>query len=335
MMRSLSSVLKLLLIIMIGAPNVLFASAGDDPGSGDTVKVMLAELKISPGIKNLSYPEVEAAFNFACTLSGKFKMISGAKVDSILKMYINEKQKPTIAEMASRLGAGRIGALSINRIGNMLRVYLRFVDTQDSNEVMGTGYAQLRYRDKKTGEIIYIVPLLSAIQRAVAGALRDTTLYAGVKKEYIVYPAPTLVVGSINYQNDESLPRWEIFEDKSVSSFDAVETIFKEALLFPHYITYDIESRDSIYALSGLYLAENFNTPGSNEINSLYKAAVDYYITGTLKRMNNGAEVELTLCRIGKNKLQPVKTEKDYLHNDSTTDLREILKHLTAKLLEK
>ena len=66
----------------------------------------------------------------------------------------------------------------------------------------------------------------------------------------------------------------------------------------------------------------------------LGKFQVDYYITGTLQRISEGAELELGLYKIKDEKLYPIRSEKGILKEDDIYKLRELASSLTKQLLK-
>ncbi len=148
-----------------------------------------------------------------------------------------------------------------------------------------------------------------------------------------VLAAPTLVVGGLYFINDEKLQQWELFKTKQITSFDAVETIFRQALNSKRYVAFDMATRDSIYAMFNMYAVENYHPASTHEIEALGRFDVKYYITGTFKRTKQGAEIELILSEIIGGKLKAIRTEKSVLAEDNLDEFRESLSNLTSRLL--
>lgn len=296
--------------------------------------VLIADVQIASHLKEISVYKVEAALNLACEMTGKYRIIPLYVRDSIVDKFSKEGKEPTVALIASHMKANMIVFININSIGNMLRVAFSGVNSGDSSDSPGTGYAQIRYREEKTNKVVYDPTLLAAMQRAFAEMVKDTLLYSNAEGAYRVFPAKTLAIGGIDFQDDTTMAKWGLFNNKSVVSYNAVESIFQEAFKNDKYIIYDIDTRDSIYSYFKLLLVENFNPPSKTEIDALSKFEVEYYITGVFKRVSSGAVIELYLCLISGSDLHIVKKEMDIVTNDSKVEFNDKLNKLTRKLLE-
>jgi hypothetical protein len=213
----------------------------------------------------------------------------------------------------------------------MLRADIEAVSADSSlYERHGIGYGLMRYRNSKTGDIIYDPTLLTAIQRAISVVYTDSlSLESGM----IYNPVPTLVIGGFEYIDDKSLPEWDLFKTKEVSSFDAVGTIYDIVKDNRKYETYDTESLDSIYALYKIYGIEYCNPVNSIEIKALYEMEVDYFIAGKITRIPDGARIEISLYKIEKNLLRKLKSEKCMILNDNIDETRKVVKNLTNSLV--
>ncbi len=296
------------------------------------IYVLIADEQVAPRLKEITPFKIEAAVNLACKLTGKYVLIPKQVRDSIVDLFAAEKKEPTVAAIAQRLKADRILFVNVNSIGNMLRVAVSGVNTHDSSDRSGVGYEQIRYREEKTNKVVYDPSLLRATQRAFASMEKDSLMYDKADNGLRVFPAKTLVVGSIDFQDDSALKKWDLFQNKSLSSYDAVETVFRGVFDDPKYVVYDTESRDSIYAAFKMMLPDNSNPVSQAEVDALGKFEVDYFITGQFKRVNSGAIVELYLCQIDGKNLHMIKKEMDVLTQDSNPEFRKVLQNLVKKL---
>ncbi len=296
--------------------------------------VLIADIQVAKHLAGISVYKVEAALNLACELSGKYRLVPLSARDSIVEKFSKEGKEPTVALIAGHLKVDRIIFLDINSIGNMLRVSLSGVNTRDSSDMRGTGYSQIRYREEKTNKVVYDPTLLAATQRAFADMEKDSLMYDGAEGGYRVFPAKTLVIGGIEFQDDTLQRKWDLFEERTVVSYDAIENIFQEAFKSSKYVVYDTDTRDSIYSYFKLFLVENFNPPNKAEIEALSKFEVDYYLTGVFKRVSSGAIIEMYLCSIIGTDLHIIKKEMDVLANDSKVAFAEVMRKMTKKLLE-
>ncbi|WP_410969021.1 hypothetical protein, partial [Salmonella sp. SAL4444] len=80
-------------------------------------------------------------------------------------------------------------------------------------------------------------------------------------------------------------------------SYAVVLDIIRTVLDNPHYVVYDMDTRDSVYALNGLYLIENYSAPSTLELQILERFDVNNYITGAFYREVDGrATLSMSLC---------------------------------------
>jgi hypothetical protein len=297
--------------------------------------ILVASVKANDKAKAITDTKVEAAMDIIAGLSRKYSIVPAKVRDSIVGKLKSEGIEPTAERVARELNAGRILFFNISRLENILRVDVSEAMTgQPSKTSDGTGYAALRYRHMADEEIVYDPPLLEAMQRAFALAEKDSFMFAYVDKEFRVLPAETMVIGGLDFQDDQYIePKWEIFDKKEVNSYDASETIFSAARDNPKYVVFDIATRDSAYALFNMHMVENYRPPTNYEINALNKLEIKYYITGIIKRTADGANITLHLCRIGENNLNIVNSVSGTITEDKVAGLRKVLMELTAKLL--
>jgi len=162
----------------------------------------------------------------------------------------------------------------------------------------------------------------------------DSNLYADVDSVFQVRPVPTLVISSLIFTDNDSIDTWDLFTEKEIKSYFAIETIFEQAVKTHNFAVYDIASRDSIYKLFNLSIPENFRTPTTIELSCLENLKVDYYITGEFKRTEAGASVSLFLMQIVDKSVVLVKKESEFLYEDSLVKFKDVLLSLTKKLIE-
>jgi len=275
-----------------------------------------------------------AALSLAMAWTNKYVLIPADSVDMAIEELEREINYVKPNDLAYYFKADYILFTDSHRFGNMLRTNLTLFKANDPVPVNdGVGYAYLNYRDAND-DIVFDPSLLLSIQRAFADCLRDTNLYAHLDTVYQAYPAPTLAIGSIHYIEHPELVGWNIFESKILSSYDAVQTIFQAAQKSLHYAVFDIETRDAIYGNFNLYGIENYHPALPEEINALASYEVEYYVWGTLKRTRNGAELELSLGKITKQGVLPVKTSVGFVEEDSIEELRSEITRVSKELLD-
>lgn len=297
------------------------------------IMILLGNVDLGHEVQDLELTKIEAGLHLACELSKKFRIIPVSRRDSVINFLMEQKKEPTAENLAKELKADKVYFVLINRLHNMLRIDLTAFDRKTpQKKYKGIGYANLRYREQETDKIIYDPALLKAFQRAIAGAERDTMLYSYLDENLKVFPASSLIVGGIDFQEDKNLPSWKLYEKKVVTSFDATEIIFNEIKDHPKFAVYDNPSRDSLYSLFHMHIVENYRPPTSFEILALNAMEVDYYITGLLKRTIDGALLELVLCRVNKKSLEVIKSEKEIIYQDSIEEFRTAIKNCTKKI---
>lgn len=326
----MKKVLFILVIILI-----MTNSMKGEPSDSSKIRVLLANIKISENAKEISESKVDAAFHLATLLSDKYESIPINIRDSVVSSLLKDSLKPSALDVAQHLKAGRIISISVNQFKNMLRVEIVSSTIQQWPEKnTGVGFSLIHFRKYDEDKLLYDPSLLEAMQRAFAIAENDSLLFAKVEGKLNALPAKTLVIGGIAFEDDKTLIPIEIFDKKEVVSYSILESIFDIAKDSRNFVCYDLETRDSIYAVFKLYGIENDKGPTGLELEALNKFAVDCYVTGTIKRIEGGAELELFLCNIEKNNLIILSKENGFLDVDSIDKLRLLAANLTKKLLK-
>ncbi len=298
-------------------------------------KIYIANIDYGEKAKMMNDGKVEAAVNLASRMSGKFTLVNFQQRDSIIKVLKSNNQKTTAAAVAKELDADRIYFLRVNVLENMLRVDISSTNLKNTKKAKnGVGYSLINFWEKATEERLYDPSLLKAVQRAMADVEGDSLMFEKAEGPFKVYPAPTLVIGGIDFQNTDKLPDWSLYEKKTANSYDANEVMFETARNCPYFIVYDNASRDSIYALFNMHIVENYRPPTSHEMEALSKLEVDYYITGFMNRTEDGAKVELYLCRIKNKSLNMLRQESGIIPKDDIEEMRKTIKEVTKKLLK-
>jgi len=307
-------------------------SYSQDSAKTNYKTIFLADVSVAENIENLSNYKIEAALSLAMELSNQYRFISTPEIDSLLKLN-KVSTEATAIQIAKKLKIDKILFLSINRLSNMLRVELITALTKDEKKKSsGIGYAQLNYKDT-SNHFVFDAPLLQAIQRAFASSENNPNLYSGLEGKFLAYPAEPLIIGGIEFQNNKDLPEWNLFNNNAVNSYFAAETVFDVIKDTPRYAIYDLESRDSLYALFNLHIIENYRPPTSYELDALNTLEVTHYITGTFIRNGEGANIELYLCKITKKRLEVIKIESEKLTKDSYEEFSNKLRAAASKLV--
>lgn len=302
-------------------------------------KVFLTEVSLGDNITTVSARKIEIAFATACLLSKKYEAVFAKEVITQLQ----EKKLPysDIDEIKNGLSSIQVeyaAQLKILRLGNILRITLYLDNLTDTLPVQsGIGYSLLTYRIANSKDsILYDVALLEGIQRALAVTTKEPKLFVGLEGKFQVIPTSTLIVGGLAFIGNDSFPKWDLFKEKTAVSYDAVNTMFLELKDNKNFTTYDIDSRDSLFAMFHLYGLENYQAPTVQEIKAMYANEVTHYITGTFVRTKNGADLELYLCYVnGKtSKLNAMFKASAKIKSDSKVEFKETLLSTLKDLLK-
>ncbi|MBI5325813.1 MAG: hypothetical protein HZB41_11180 [Ignavibacteriae bacterium] len=315
----------------VAVPSNLSQASGENKS---TELFMIADVNLGKEAGDISLSKVESAVALAGGLNKRFHIVPFSVRDSVAQVIVDQKKAPTAAEIAQNLNVDKLLFLNINRVENMLRVDISMVDADDFEEKSeGSGYALIHFINEKDEKVLYDPSLLSAVQRAVAVCLKDSMMYSNLEGKFNVIPAPAVIIGGIEFIDDPDLYMWDLYSRMAVASYDMIESIFETAKDCREYVIYDIETRDTIYSMFKLFFAENYKAPTKFEMEILSKFQVDYYITGTFRRIKEGSELELGLYKIKDEKLFPVRSVKGILTEDDLYKLRELSQSLTKQLL--
>ncbi len=329
--------MKILLLLVLIMFNPLISQDNMvelPPEKIEKQRIMIANAYFGENAKQIDQSKLEAAVTLASALSDKYYLIPGTKLDSTAKVMRSLGEEPTALSVANRLNVQKILFFNVNMFQRILRVGVTATLSDSTNyQTEGEGWSAIRYLSKKDDKPMIDPALLTAVQRAFADMDNDSLMYDKAEGSFRVYPAEPLVIGPIDFIDDDDLPDWEIFDTKEVYSFDAIETIFEQTIKDPSLVTYDLDTRDSLYAMFGMHLVENFNAPSSLELEILTNMDVKYFITGNLKRVEGGAFLELFFCELYKNKLNILKSAEGILTEDSIEQMRKLIKKLTHKIL--
>lgn len=297
----------------------------------DKELLLIAEVQISPKLQIDKY-KIDAALLYATNITQRFKAIPAKVRDSVITYYEKEKNKKLAAiELADELDADYLLFIRVNTIGNLMRIDL--IASDGDEQKTGIGYSVIRFRDELTENQIYDPAILAALQRAICNAFEDQFLYEKAQGDLKVSGTQPLIIGGINFKDNEKLENWDLFSKKEVNSYDFVETIFEKAKETEQFIIVDIATRDSMFAMGNLFIIDNFKATSELELTVLNKFDMQYYITGEFIRTAEGADIDLYLCKIIKDKLQIIRKESAKIKNDDLMEMKTAVKETTAKLL--
>ena len=291
-------------------------------------QVLIGSVIQGTGADSISAHKIYTATKLAVDMSQGYITVSDTARKTVIE---NGNKDITFEQVAELLNAHSLIYSSVDVFHNMLRANITLVNVATKKEKIGYGYSPLRYM--KDGKPIYDVALLSALQRALMFVTEDTTLYNHQPKEYQLKPAESMVVGGFMFDNNDNPLIWRLFTNKSVASYFASESIYEAAKESENYAVYDLATRDSMYAAFNMFLMENFTQPSQTEMKILKAFSVENFIFGSIKRVENHADVKLILAEMDGERLNIVKVEEDILREDNEEELGKIVRKLTKKLL--
>ncbi len=300
----------------------------------DTIeKLLITQIEFGQGTTNINPVKVEAAMNLVARLGQKYQIIPFDVRDSLALTFEKQGKEPTPIALGKELSARKLLLIKVNSFANILRTDIISFDLADSSVRFGKGYAQIRYFTKDKNTPILDPALLTGLQRAFADMLNEPDLYEHLEGNFKVRPAPPLVIGTINYIENDTLSKWEIFRKRQVTSYFAIETIFEFARHSSDFVVFDIPTRDSIYSYFNLYEPENYAPPNANEIQALLNFEVEFYISGEFFWDNGNAYLKLYLCKITEKGLEILKENSKIVKTDNLDDFKKSLELVTKELL--
>ncbi|PKL86159.1 MAG: hypothetical protein CVV22_04520 [Ignavibacteriae bacterium HGW-Ignavibacteriae-1] len=282
----------------------------------------------------ISETKIDMALSFAFALLDK-KYVSAKERDSVSAQLYEINENPELMRVANLTNSENLLFVKVNVLENIIRADIDIINVADTTKrSRGYGYALVRYFDNETGDLVYDPALLTSIQRALAVAMNDSLLFVDSTKGFNVRPLPTMVIGSLYYVDYDSFKDWEIIRNHVVSSYSAVESIFEAANKSEKYIVYDLATRDSVYAKFKLYGIENYAAPSEQEFDALYQVGIDYFITGSLERNDEGAKIMMSLFALRHRGLLLIEQVEGILKNDDLTELQVLVRKLTRELID-
>jgi hypothetical protein len=300
-------------------------------GAGKTGKqrLMIAVVNQTPNIEDSLGGRFDAALNLiAQELPDRFELVTLEQRNDAIRELEADDQEPTAAKIADKLDVDRLLFLQAGRLENMFRVGLIMTQAPDYIKSQnGTGYALIRYRREETGQRIYDTALLEALQRALADATGDSTMFAQAKELAPVRPAPPVVIGGIQFESKNVRPVWSLYEDKVTVSYEMILQIFDVLKDNPNYVAYDLDSRDTMYAMRNLYMVENYRLPSPQEMSMLERFEVHHLVSGIFERTSKDeAVLTLQLGQLNRGMYTTLGTQKISIREDSREKLMEAVR---------
>lgn len=298
------------------------------------IPLLMGSITLDTADKALSIGKVEAGVALGLEVSGKYRLVSSFERDSVLRS-LKRTSEVTLAEASHILKTNAIVFTNVARIANLIRTEVILTDgLPEGITTSGIGYAVLRHHDNITEKVMADPAILASFQRAFALCIADSTLFANAEGSFRVVPTELVSVGGITFKDLGGGEQWSLFKEKVTVSYDAVQTVAHALQDLDRYTVTDIETRDSMYALAGMFLVENYNSATATELKILRMFEVKDIITGSITKSGNEAVIELSLNRIKENDtVHRLKSASVTLTKDSKVALREALHEALTGLL--
>jgi len=276
--------------------------------------------------------KVEAGLALAFDLTERFEYVPSTLRDSLVALRTSE---PVTTLQAAEIVQAQIAVFaSCVRVANLVRaeVTLRSGDSLET-ERRGVGYAAIRHYNDSG--VVADPAILTALQRALCEALQEPDLYAGAPTDLRTGPTTLVGIGGIAFENDSTVvPHWNLFEDRTVVSFDLAINLVHELQSSPALTVVDLDTRDSMFAMGGMLLIENDRPVSNFELRILRLFDVHQIITGSFVRDAKGAILTLQWCRIEPDGRYTVeRTAQRRVDEDSAVTAREAMLACTADLV--
>ncbi len=297
------------------------------------LKIFVAGINVGNGLEDLNPSKIEAAFAFAMLMSNYFDIIPQKDIDTISNRWKKEGKQVNIKSLAEYFKTDFLIYLNFNRFKNMLRCDATLLSDKDfQKQSHGEGYSYLNYIDTVKKEFLYDPSILTAILRAFAASVKDSSMYSHLRNP--IYPAKTLVISGIEFIKRPSSPNWKIFDNEVINSFYIIEKLFESASKSQKFQPFDVETRDSIYATFKLYAPENYKAPNQMELYALRKFEVQTFLTGSFEQLGDSAKLTLVINEFNSMGIIEIKRAEGVLRKDSMQELDILLEALGKELFD-
>ncbi len=297
-------------------------------------RVFLINCDHGPGLDSVSLGKALAAMNLTLEFTKQYQLIDPDEIDSVANALAKQRSRVTAVELARALRAELSVQIRVSRLANILRsdMILMRGDSLEKR-VFSKGYDFIRYKSVKDDANLIDPALLRSFQRAFASALGDSALYDSLPEKFAARPARTVVISGFEYKdNPEFSPPWELFTDKMHSSFYMSDKIFEYGHGSKNYVLFDLESRDTIFALNNMHFVENYKSVSMAELKLFERFDVDCVVSGEVERTAEGARLTLYLLSIRGGSVFLDKTATAILKEDSLSEVDKKIKKLTEDL---
>jgi hypothetical protein len=300
----------------------------------DVVTIIAGNIRRDTADAVFTQHKIEAGLALALESTGKYRYVTSATRDSLGAAARTEQGSVIKVKDVAALAGGTAAVFaSCLRVGNVIRAEVSIIDGEEfENQHYGIGFDIMRLRNAD-GSPLPDPAILRAMQRALCRALSNNDLYNSAPGGFNTRPTDVVAVGGIAFVDSTSLPPWNLFKDKITVSYDMVETIIHECANDSNRTIIDVESRDAMYAVGGLYMTENYNPITETELGILSRYEADFVITGSLVRTDKGATLNLQHNRLGPNLvLIPLLRSSVPVATDSKTAIRDAVRVAVRQL---
>jgi len=318
--------------LLIASCTIFSQSTTKRANSLKPLKIFIAGIEVGKNLEDLNPTSVEAALAFSMMLTNFFDIVPPKYVDSIRTEWKKIGKTFTIVDLGNFFEADFLIYINLNRFKNMLRCDITLLFEKDyQKKSNGSGFSFLNYQDTVSKKYLYDPSILIALQRAFAVAVKDSTLFA--KANNPILPLPTLVITGIEFKRKENLPTWSLFANAEVNSYFLIEKMFEVISKSNKYQPFDIETRDSIYAIFNFFAPENYKAPNQMELYALRQFEVETIITGSFEQTIEGGELTLILAKFTSVGLTEINRVKGLVTKDSLLEFEKVIEELTNKLV--
>lgn len=312
------------------------AMASPDLAGQSLPRMMMAQCSVDSTDAAITVGKAEAALALAVGLSGQVEYVPTAVRDSLVRAAQVPQAQLTAIGAATLVNAKLLVFMTMRRLHHLVRTELIVIDvTSPSTQRRGVGYATLRHHH--SDETVLADPaMLSSTQRAFAVAMGDSTMYikTGVDSAFHVRPTHLTAIGGFPFRNDPTAQPWELFKQKVAVSYDLAQSVAHGLANAEGYTVVDIETRDSMYAMLGLHLTENYNDVSAIELQQLSRFEVTHLVSGSLQRTDKGAMLTLTLNRILQDeRYTALRSVEELVEQDTKIALRDAIERAVGRLL--
>jgi len=288
----------------------------------DLPVVMPAQIVDDSTDPAITATKLEAGLALALDLTERFAYVPAVVRDSLIAARTTD---PVTTLQAAEIVEADVAVFAnCIRVANLVRgeVTLRSGDSLKT-EQRGVGYAAIRHYSDSG--VVADPAILTSLQRALCVALQNDSLYTSAPNDLQVVPTTLVAIGGISFENDSSIaPHWNLFDDRTVVSYDMVINLVHELQASPLLTIVDLDTRDSMFAMGGMLLIENDRPVSNTELRILRLFDVQHIITGSFTRDRQGALLRLHWCRIEADGRYTIeRTAEQRVTEDSAVKARE------------